>query len=279
MKRYARSLAPLALLILLVSGMAGADQARKPAPRPDSMTLWQARRTLPVATEYLAWYRGTIDRNSFRFSPGSFEFDAVKSKSGTQHFKVDLQALEPVSIQCNMQVVGKELMCFLKNEVGKSRPLPLDLAWREGSVWNAKCSADCIYAAESFASALNRLRAFARDASSPLRTFTQRAAVWRALPAKPPVPEQVRIKRLLAENAVKEKRPEEALNQYESGLEIYPTWPQGCFNAALVAAELGFYADAVEHMQSYLELVPDAPDAQSARDQIVIWQDKTKENK
>ena len=39
------------------------------------------------------------------------------------------------------------------------------------------------------------------------------------------------------------------------------------------------HAEAIEHMQAYLELVPDAQDAQSARDQIVIWQYKTKETK
>jgi regulator of sirC expression with transglutaminase-like and TPR domain len=47
----------------------------------------------------------------------------------------------------------------------------------------------------------------------------------------------------------------------------------------LIAAELGDYADAVEDMQSYLELVPNAPDAQAARDQIDLWQLKAKEHK
>jgi hypothetical protein len=37
------------------------------------------------------------------------------------------------------------------------------------------------------------------------------------------------------------------------------------------------YGNAVLHMQRYLELVPDAPDAQAARDQIVIWQSKIKQ--
>jgi hypothetical protein len=32
-------------------------------------------------------------------------------------------------------------------------------------------------------------------------------------------------------------------------------------------------------MQSYLELVPNAPDAQSARDQVDLWQLKAKEQK
>jgi regulator of sirC expression with transglutaminase-like and TPR domain len=40
---------------------------------------------------------------------------------------------------------------------------------------------------------------------------------------------------------------------------------------------LGDYTDAVEDMQSYLELVPNAADAQSARDQVDLWQLKAKE--
>jgi regulator of sirC expression with transglutaminase-like and TPR domain len=82
------------------------------------------------------------------------------------------------------------------------------------------------------------------------------------------------VRRLLAEDAVKNNKPVEALNDYEIGLQSYPTWPEGHFNAALIAAELNDYANAIEHMQSYLELVPTAPDAQAARDQITIWQHK-----
>ena len=93
---------------------------------------------------------------------------------------------------------------------------------------------------------------------------------------KPPIPEEVREQRLLAEDAVKNNKPGEALDFFEAGLELYPTWPQGHFNAALIAAELDLYGDAVEHMQAYLELLPDAPNAQSARDQILIWRHKAK---
>ena len=45
-------------------------------------------------------------------------------------------------------------------------------------------------------------------------------------------------------------------------------------HGAEIAAELGYYTDAVEHMQNYLELLPNATDAQSARDQIDLWKFK-----
>ena len=78
---------------------------------------------------------------------------------------------------------------------------------------------------------------------------------------------------------MKNNKPVEALNDYEIGLQSCHTWPEGHFNAALIAAELGDFANAVEHMQSYLELVPNAPDAQAARDQITIWQHKAGQQK
>ena len=104
--------------------------------------------------------------------------------------------------------------------------------------------------------------------------FQQKAAAWRALPVKPALSDDVKRERLLAENAVSEKRFQDAVSHYEAGLKLNPMWPEGHFNAALVSAELTNYDKAVWHMRAYLELVPNAPDTRSAREQIVIWQDK-----
>jgi tetratricopeptide (TPR) repeat protein len=136
------------------------------------------------------------------------------------------------------------------------------------------CPASCHILAQDFATALNSLHAIAVARQNAAGEYHRQATGWRALTPKPPLPEEVRVHRILAENAVKEKKLDDALEHYEAGLDLYYTWPQGHFNAALIAAEIGFYEQAVEHMQSYLELVPDAPDAEAARDQIVIWRDK-----
>jgi regulator of sirC expression with transglutaminase-like and TPR domain len=53
-------------------------------------------------------------------------------------------------------------------------------------------------------------------------------------------------------------------------LDIDSVWPEGHFNATLLYAELKNYDDAIRHMRAYLELVPEAPDAQAARDQMVM---------
>lgn len=263
MKRVTRKFAAFFILILLlIPVMQAAETTKNSPPMADSMSIWQARRTVIADFVAIDPYFITADPGSFRFTLDSFEFDGKLHKKNREHFKIDLKSLEPVFIKKSFYGYRA------KNEAGGDLPAPLPqlVLWRKGD-------RDPAAFAESFAAALNRLRAFAGDQGSALRDFPRQAAAWRALPSKPPIPEEVRAQRLLAENAVKQKNLENALDHYETGLELYPTWPQGYFNAALVAAELGFYAEAVEHMRAYLELVPDAADAQSARDQIVIWQD------
>jgi tetratricopeptide (TPR) repeat protein len=115
----------------------------------------------------------------------------------------------------------------------------------------------------------------AQDAAT-WANFQQKAAAWRALPVKPPVSEEVRAARVQAENAFKEKRLKDATTHYEEGLKNDPLWPEGYFNAALIYAELGDYDKAIWHMRAYVELVPDAPDARTGRDQLYVWQDKLK---
>jgi len=234
------------------------------------MSIWQARRTLttkPNKVRVNGWY-GPI-----RFSPDSFEYDVMNSKKVPETVKVDLVTAPVVITNC------WRTQCRLsKSSVPKNTGLR---DYLERFDWYDfgpdTCSADCVHAAVTFAAAFNVLRAFAVDSNAPLRTFTQRAAVWRALATKPPIPEEVRVQRLMAEDAVNGSKPGEALNFYELGIQLYPTWPEGNFNAALIAGELGSYSDAIEHMQAYLELVPNAPDAQAARDKILIWQVKSKQ--
>jgi tetratricopeptide (TPR) repeat protein len=133
--------------------------------------------------------------------------------------------------------------------------------------------------AVQFAEVTNRLKrestatAQAREAADEA-TFMEKAAEWRAMTTKPPMPEEARVHKVLAENAVEEKNAPKAIKEFEAALAIYPTWPIGQFNLAMLYGEGGDYTDAVQHMQDYLILAPDAPDAQAAKDKIIIWQDK-----
>jgi hypothetical protein len=135
--------------------------------------------------------------------------------------------------------------------------------------------------ARGFVEAVNAIRYYSsgRDLADdePLfAVFQEEARAWRALPVKPAIPEGVRRFQLLAEDAIKNKNFDEAVDFYEQGLNVSPLWPEGQFNAALLYGEMEIYGQAVIHMKRYLELRPDAPDAQAARDQVVIWQAKVR---
>jgi len=80
-----------------------------------------------------------------------------------------------------------------------------------------------------------------------------------------------------AEDALKQKQFNTAIDEYEAGLKIDPLWPEGHFNVALLYEELNDYEWAVWHMRAYLELRPDAPDAQAAHDQMLLWQEKDRQ--
>ncbi len=104
----------------------------------------------------------------------------------------------------------------------------------------------------------------------------EQIVAWRALAVKPPLPEAARKYQVLAENAVQEKRFQDAANYYNQALNIEPFWPEGQFNLSLVDGELHNYSAASAHMRMYLDLVPDAQDAQPAEDKIIIWDEKAK---
>ena len=280
MNRIARILfmPALPVLLLIFSLVETPSFAQEPPHQPSQMNIWQARRAMVAA----------LGLTDIRFSPDSIEYDIVNYKTKVPTtVKIDL--VTAPAVEASQRFAGSwslkltyDAGSLPKNKV-TSNFLYRNWADPPPSVCllcdtpPPTCSADCVQKAQTFAAAFNTLRAFARDANAPLRTFTQRAATWRAMATKPPIPEEVRAQRLVAEDSFKANKPDEALAHYENGVLLYPTWPEGNFNAALIAGDLGYYAAAIEHMQAYLELVPEAPDAQAARDKILIWQTKAKE--
>jgi hypothetical protein len=107
------------------------------------------------------------------------------------------------------------------------------------------------------------------------KALQQQVATWRAAGAKVEVPEEARRHFVLAQQAFQEKDFQHQGEELSAALQIYPTWPAEQFDLALVLGELNRYSEAIQHMQMYLTLTPDAPDAQRAKQQIWIWQDKT----
>jgi tetratricopeptide (TPR) repeat protein len=102
--------------------------------------------------------------------------------------------------------------------------------------------------------------------------FEAVAAQYRSTTTKPAIDEDVRRYEIQAEDAVHKKDFGRAAGLYESALQLAPWWPQGHFNRALLLESLGQYDLAVEEMQRYLALEPDAPNARAAQDKIYSWQ-------
>jgi len=288
MKRISGIIATVAALVLISIPAAIAQPS---SPTADTMTAWQARRAIIESSVFMRMRSNLahVDRSSMRFTSGTFEYDmskndkdAVNLDLGTGHHTIDLKTVEVFDVICSKKHSDmlRETCIWKHDAVKQSTRIveddPLNIWWWDD---NYHCLEDCVQAAKNFAAALNRLHVLANDNGAAWNQFRQQAAAWRALATKPPLPNAVRIQRIAAEDAIKNSHPDAAQEYYEEGLDLYPTWPEGHFNASLIAAELGDYTDAIEHMQSYLELVPNAADAQSARDQIDLWQLKAKEHK
>ena len=132
---------------------------------------------------------------------------------------------------------------------------------------------------EKLKAALEFLATAAREQAkaqmdSQFEQFKGQAKSWREAAAKPAMPESAREHQVLAEYAFKEKDTDKAIKEYMAALDVFPTWPEGQFNLATLAGEKKFYETAIFHMKEYLELVPESPDAQAAKDSVIIWKDK-----
>lgn len=108
-----------------------------------------------------------------------------------------------------------------------------------------------------------------------LEKVIQTCQPWIAQKNWPPMPEEVRQHKVLAENAYQESNFDEAIGQYYEALQIYPCWPDAWRKRGLMQAQSRYYRGAINSIRHYLALVPDAPDASDLRDKLIIWRDKT----
>ena len=86
-----------------------------------------------------------------------------------------------------------------------------------------------------------------------------------------PVPEEARQHALLSQDAASRNDMDKALDESDKAIDAAPCWAQGRYQSALLEAQVGYYPVAVQNMKKYLLLDPDASNAQSVRDQILIW--------
>ena len=110
-----------------------------------------------------------------------------------------------------------------------------------------------------------------------LEDFKPKAEAWRQMKVKPAMPEEAHEHQVLAEYAYKQRDLPKAMNEYAAALQIFPYWPDGQYDLAIMISEIGgrpAYRSAIFHMECFLALKPDSPDAQAASDSVVVWKDK-----
>lgn len=271
----------------------GASTAFSQESTAPLMSVCQARTSIVTALQNLEmshFAHGSVQKHvptDIKVHTDSIEFFAevdYDKKAGPRMHIVKLDGLKPIKVEMWGDIYKQKWAggahYYVTLYEGQQA---LKLVW----------DSDRSNYAERFANAFNRLLPYAQNynpANSHFpppceeqaqgafwNDFHQKAAAWGALSTKPPMSDDVRQHRLLAEDAMKEKHMDTAIAEYEGGLAIDPLWPQGHFNAALLYGEQKDYEDAVWHMRAYLELAPDAPDAQAARDQLLLWQGKLKQ--
>lgn len=104
--------------------------------------------------------------------------------------------------------------------------------------------------------------------------FKEALRAYQPAAVKPAISESARRFKVQAEDAVREKKFDDAAELYRQALNIAPVWPEGRFNRALVLGEIGDYETAVHEMKRYLLLVPNASNVRAAQDKIYIWERK-----
>lgn len=95
---------------------------------------------------------------------------------------------------------------------------------------------------------------------------------YRALPVKPPVPEDTRRLLVQAEAMAQANDSGRAITMLEDAIRRTPWLPTARYNLAMTHVMNQDYGAAIESMNAYLALAPDAPDARKARDLVYQWE-------
>ncbi|MSQ54272.1 MAG: tetratricopeptide repeat protein [Betaproteobacteria bacterium] len=126
--------------------------------------------------------------------------------------------------------------------------------------------------AKELADALFVLRKAGESLATDDEKFKAVAAQYRALGARPQIPEEIRRYKVQAEFMIGQRRYVDAIPLYSEALKAAPWWPEGRFNRALLLAESKRYRDAIQEMNRYLMLEPEAADSRTAQDRVYQWE-------
>lgn len=265
--------AAVAALVGILGGCAPQatyDHAPQANASPPSMDLQQARKLLApyfVRTGDDWFVREWVPRAhmpSPYITTGSI---IVRDKSGGAAAAIPLARIEPVVHDCRLAV-----------KVGSATVYEGGKVFGQWSTFFAypQCGPA---KANSMLDALLYLKSVAVRAERAERgRFEQVLASHSASMARP-LPEDANRYRVLAEQAVRDKKFDEAADDYGHLLEHAPWWPPAYFNRALVLANIGAYDEGVTEMKRYLALAPGASNARAAQDQIYVWQRRAQQQR
>jgi tetratricopeptide (TPR) repeat protein len=256
--------------ILLTMVLCGCDTVLHEAKAPSSahlMSYTQARRQLKTALASAAGFK--VDGHIRRVTQNT-RFEVSRDvllifPEDAASWTLNLQAANYVEAR------SEWLETFLIEGTAFNHEFSRYwIAWPKGTHDSTAASA---------ASALNVLITRAKtpgnmSSAAEFAEFKEKAIRWRT--EKPPFPPEADRQRILAENALKERDIERALEHFEEALAVAPFWAEGYFNAAMISGETGAFREAADHMRRYLELAPDDPDAEAAREKMIIWDEKNK---
>lgn len=122
--------------------------------------------------------------------------------------------------------------------------------------------------------ALNELGEVLRvvDEARGREIYKTMAEILRGEPQLARVPEEARKYRLRGDVLTEEGNFKEAATQYRQAVNAAPYIAKLHFNTAIAYGELKSYFQAVRHMETYLLLAPEAPNARAVKDQIYKWE-------
>jgi len=246
-----------ALVVLLTSSCNSVTQVAQPKV---AMTVKQARKALVGSLSHIF---SEVDPREVKFSRKSVTFKTTgtydTSAGKTFPQKIVFAQMKDLSIEADLRAltgvdvtdifIGGQLYQRFATHAAAEAFIDAVLTLREAALAPSTEEAD--------------FAAFALDAEN-----------WLAAIPKPTMTNEVRTYKLLAEDAFKRKDFEGSLEAYTTALDRFPMWPEGHYNAALLAGEAEDYELAAKHMRRYLVLAPKAKDAAAAQDKLLLWQHK-----
>jgi tetratricopeptide (TPR) repeat protein len=109
--------------------------------------------------------------------------------------------------------------------------------------------------------------------NNQLAEFKMKSSEYLSKEVKPDLSEEQRKFVVQANAASEEKKYALALEMYDKVFQINPySYPQGYYNAALIAAQQQDFALAIFNMNKYIILSPNAEDTRKAQDKIYEWE-------